>query len=174
MVTGRTLLYPLFTGVLLSLILSIPARALPLTQVVSADNVTIQLEHEGSNYYRFTTGEYNYRFLWDGGPTQLKLHRVLGYDANDNVIKSAPAETSKEGFPVPDAQLPFKGAGKARHASTEVFRIPAAFYLNRNIKHIAVDFSVVDGRMSIGPWLPMYSNWDDWSSVKLNLKLLIW
>ncbi len=174
MVKGRTRLSFLFFGVLFPLIMPIEAYALPLTQVVSADNVTIELEHQGSNYYRFTTGEYNYHFLWDGGPTQLKIHRIVGYDANGHVIKLAPAEISKEGIPIPDAALSFKGVGKARHASTDIFRIPASFYLNRNIKHIAVDFSVVDGHMSVGPWLPMTNNWSDTSSVSQHLQLLLW
>ncbi|GAA4650197.1 hypothetical protein GCM10023116_24800 [Kistimonas scapharcae] len=174
MATGRPLFHRLFMGVLLVLMLPLAAYALPPTQAISSDSVTIKLEHDGSNYYRFTAGEYHYRFLWDGGPTQLKIHGIQGYDTNGTLIDYAPAEGAKEGVPAPDLELSFRGVGDARYASTDVFRIPASFYLNRQIDHIAVDFSVVDGRMSIGPWLPMRSDWSDASSVSQHLQLLLW
>jgi len=174
MATGRTLFHLLFAGFLLVLMLPVPVHALPPTQAISADNVPITLDHDGSNYYRFTAGEYHYRFLWDGGPTQLTIHGIQGYDENGNLIDYAPAEGAKEGIPIPDLALSFKGAGDARYASTNVFRVPASFYLNRQIDHIAVDFSVVDGRMSVGPWLPMKSDWSDASSVSQHLQLLLW
>lgn len=149
--------------------------ALPPCQESSADNVTIRIEHDGSNYYRFSAGEYHYRFLWDGGPTYLKLHGIIGYDTFGNVIAQAPAEVSKEGEPEIDHMFKFQGVGRVRHTSTtETFRIPASFYLDNNISHLSVDFSVVDGRMSVGPWLPMTGNWNDPSSVREHLELLLW
>ena len=149
--------------------------ALPPIQETSADHVTIRIEHDVSNYYRFTAGEYHYRFLWDGGPTYLKVHGIIGYDSFGNVIAQAPAEVAKEGEPAKDYQFKFQGVGRVRHASTtEYFRVPATFYLDRNICHIAVDFSVVDGRMSVGPWLPMSGNWGDAASVREHLELLLW
>ena len=174
MTRERYTFHSLLSVMLLALIMPALVYALPPSEVTSADNVMIKLEHGGSNYYRFTTGEYNYRFLWDGGPTQLKIHGILGYDTEGNVVDYAPAQASTEGVPSPDAQFSFKGVGKARHASTDLFQIPAAFYLNRQIDHIAVDFSVVDGRMSVGPWLPMKSPWGDPSAVREHLELLLW
>ena len=174
MTTNRRPFYSLFPFVLLALIVPTLVCALPPTEVTSAYDVMIKLEYKGSNYYRFSTGGYDYYILWDSGPTYLKIHGILGYDAEGNVIDYTHAQVFAEGIPAPDAQLSFKGVGNVRCASTNSFQIPASIYLNNDIQHIAVDFSVVDGRMTVGPWLPMTGDWENASSVREHLTLLIW
>lgn len=176
MTTNRCSFYSLFPAMLLALIVPTLARAIPPSEVMSADGVAITLKGDSSNRYRyqFSAGGYNYHFFWDSGPIYLRIHSILGYDDEGNVIDYTYAQRYGDGVPVATVTLlSFGGAGKARYATTNFFRVPVSFYDNENIKHIAVDFSVVDGRMTVGPWLPMSGGWEDLSSVREHQLLLI-
>ena len=158
-------------GFILTMALSSLTCALPPTYETSSKHVGIRVKHESSNYFRFIAGAYRYRFFWDAGPTQVIIHSIQGLNAHGSRII---AEATAESSPMLDEVLTFRGRGKVRYASTEEFRVPDLFYMDKRIMHVAVEFSVVDGHMSIGPWLVMSADWENLFLVRDNLTLLLW
>lgn len=80
-----------------------------------------------------------------------------------------------EYLPTPEATLQFKGQGTARYATTKSsIKIPDEFYQDKTITQVSAEFSVVDGRMSVGPLLPMLTDWGDESAIREHIEILLW
>ena len=170
-----------------ALAVSACANALPPKHQLSATDVKIVSHPAGWHRYEFTAGQYGYYFLWDYGPVEMIVHAVHGYDDQGNLRLSLPAAKkyiwkNRHGYIVkqeyvstPEATLDFKGQGTARYATTKTdILIPEEFYNDETITHASVEFSVVDGRMSIGPLFPMLTDWGNESSVQEHLEILLW
>ncbi|GAA4650196.1 hypothetical protein GCM10023116_24790 [Kistimonas scapharcae] len=171
-------------GVFLILTLPSMVMGLPPKIVQSAREVNLVATPIGSRSYQVIAGPYGYRFLWDSGPVEIILHAIHGYDLDGNKVVSLPAgvlyydiyfERLVDMPSEPELLLKFIGNGTARYAETlPLFRIPEQFYSDSMIQHVSAEFSVVDGRMSIGPWLSMLTDWGDESSVLNNIEILLW
>ncbi len=171
-------------GVFLILTLPSAVMALPPKVVSSARDVNLVATHIVSQIYQLTAGPYGYRLLWDSGPVQIIVYAIHGYDQDGNKVVSLPAgaifydEFNDRLLYVPsepELLLNFIGTGSARYADAlPLLRIPDQFYNDSAIQHVAAEFSVVDGRMSIGPWVPMLTDWGDESSVRSHIEILLW
>ncbi len=159
-------------------------QALPPKVLPSSREVSIIAVSKGGRAYEFSAGPYSYKFLWDSGPTELIIHAIHGYDKEGNLVASMPAGIIYYDFDLqrlidihsePDALLRFYGNGLARYTTTiPWFRVPEPFYDNTSIQHVTIEFSVVDGRLSVGPWFPMLTDWGDASSVREHVEQLLW
>ncbi|WP_211829410.1 mannan-binding lectin [Kistimonas asteriae] len=166
-------------SLLICTLISTGANGSPPKIQNSATDVKISVDSSGNRYY-FAAGKYGYYGLWDYGPVEMIVHSLHAYDTEGNRVLSSPPIIREGGFigyihPMADAELRFEGQGTARYATTtKSIWIPKEFYENENIAHVSAEFSVVDGRMSLGPLWPMLTDWGNESSVQPYVELLLW